>query len=679
MNVTEVNDPPVVTVNQGSVTAPEGGDKVLIPSFVSVSAGPPSENLQTVRGSCVANIPELVEGTIVLGLSGFSLQNPIGSLEFTPAKDLSGTTTVKCTVSDDGIPVMTSEFEFELIISETNDPPTATLTRTEVTLDEDVALFEVLNMFTGLSPGPQAEIDKGETYTINCLAGDNSLFTLAGRPKVNSAGTLSMIPAPDMVGTTKVDCTIADSGSPSMSIMKSFTVTVAEKNDAPLAVVTQERVTVAEDSDVSSFPGFVNPLSPGPASESTQTIKTTCFPTNAALFSTSVSIASFGTKIGELSFKPAQDAVGVTEVKCDVVDSNTGTEAPLTTSFSFTVEITEVNDPPTGLLKLMEISVQEDIGTFVSKAFLYQVAPGPTSEDSQVVTTTCVAEHTALFSSPPLIASTGDLTFVPAKDVSGKTDVTCTMTDNGSPAASTPLVFSVTILDTNDPPTGTLSRSMVSAAEDAGNVEFADFITGMSGGPALENGQTFTTTCLAEKPEMFKNQPTIAQQSPTVGKLLFTPADNAVGSTSVTCTIADDVTPPGETKLTFSVTLTETNDEPVVTYPGENNVKVTQDIVKRTYTYPSFLQALPGPESEGTQGLDSECLATNPELFEVQPTVNVINGGQGNLSFVAKAGLSEANAITSKVTCTFSDNGMPPLTTSTTFDIDFELVCFLFC
>ena len=671
VEVRDVNDKPKIIVNQMTVNAAEGGDKMTVGNFVTLDPGAPSESNQTMVATCVPADPSLVVGGVLLNTAGWNAVNQRNAaLEFKPSAQSSGTTKVTCTVSDNGVPSASSTFEFDLVVSETNNLPTGILSRTTVTVPEDSPLFELPGLLTGLSPGPQAEVANGETYSIACVSGDTSLFTPTGQPVVTTAGLLRLTPAPNAVGETDVTCTVTDTGTPARSISRTFKVMIAEANDPPVAVVTVPEVNVPEGSGLATLPNFVSPLNAGAPSESGQVIVTTCVAANPALFSTPVSVASFGLKTGELSFAPAPEAVGRTEVTCNVVDNGVPS---LTTSFKFVVNINEVNDPPSGLLKLQVVNVQEDFGTFTANSFLYQVKPGPPSESSQTVTTICRAANTALFSTQPVINSAGDLTLVPNTNSAGSTDVTCTLTDNGVPAASGSLTFKVNILDRNDPPTGTLSTAMVSVPEDSASVVIPDFITGMTAGPATESAQTFATTCLADTPAMFKQQPTIAKQSATVGKLMFQPAKDAVGTVGVRCTIADNVSPPAQKQLTFSVTFTETNDAPIVAVQGNRNIPVQQDVVERTYTFPSYLRVAAGPGSEATQVVTSTCIATNPHLFDVQPQITVVNGN-GNLTFVAKEGISQANVLESKVTCSFTDDGQPPMTTTEVFTIDFGLV-----
>eukprot|EP01064_Diplonema_japonicum_P022579 TRINITY_DN3254_c3_g1_i1.p1 TRINITY_DN3254_c3_g1~~TRINITY_DN3254_c3_g1_i1.p1 ORF type:complete len:3157 (+),score=755.26 TRINITY_DN3254_c3_g1_i1:110-9580(+) len=672
ISITDVNDPPNVVLNQMTVTARENSDAVVINEFISVTPGPTSELGQVLSSSCMVDDPTLLSAGPLLNLAGWSTTNQFGVLEFTPSTDKSGVTKATCVISDNGSPSQSNTITFDISVTEQNDPPTATVSQTFVTVSEGTSLYELPSFLTGITPGPPAEVARGETVSISCVPMDASLFTSAGRPSINSRGDLSLVPAPNAVGSSEVTCTVTDTGNPPQSITVQFTVQITEVNNPPIATLSMNSVTIDEDSGAAAFPRFVNPLSPGPPSEASQVIVTTCTTGQPALFVTPVSIASFGSQIGELTFTPAADAVGATEVTCRVQDNGV---PPLVTTFKFSVTINEVNDAPSALLKSNVATVTEDGGPFVSTAFVYQIEAGPSSESGQSVAITCTAEDVSLFTIQPTVSSSGNLAFTPSGDRSGSTKVSCSMIDNGSPPAATNIAFTVNVIDSNDPPVGTLKQTVIMIQEDADTVTIQDFITGLAAGPQSEvdAGQKVIVECVPEKPAMFETPPAIDTSSVLVGRLTFKIAANAVGATDVVCTARDDVVPPATRVMTFSVDVAEVNDPPVISIPDQNrNVPVYQDVTDRQYSFPQFMTVNPGPSSEGTQSVESSCTATNPHLFATLPSVQIVNN-VANLSFVAKSGLSQATALTSNVVCTFTDNGVPAMSSTQNFVIDFNL------
>eukprot|EP01060_Flectonema_neradi_P011963 TRINITY_DN1889_c0_g3_i2.p1 TRINITY_DN1889_c0_g3~~TRINITY_DN1889_c0_g3_i2.p1 ORF type:complete len:3105 (+),score=724.99 TRINITY_DN1889_c0_g3_i2:159-9473(+) len=670
VTITDVNDPPQITVNQMTVTATEGGDQTTVRDFATIIVGPPSESNQLIQASCTAADPSLLMSGPTLNVAGWSFANPTAVLEFTPSADRSGMTTATCTVSDNGTPSMSQDITFDIVITEHNDPPTFTLAQTQVTVVEDSVNFEVPNLVINLLPGPPAEVANGETVSVTCTAVNPNLFSVTGRPEIDNTGKLTLTPTPDAVGETDVSCTVTDSGSPPQSDSFTFKVVILEVNDHPIALLPTNTYTVPEDNGPTVVSGFVSPLSPGPESEAAQTIETICVPQDASLFSAPISVASFGANRGELSFTPADDAVGSTQVTCDVFDNGM---PPLSTSFTFTVTVTEVNDPPSALLKLTEVSTTEDQDMFSQSGFMYQLKPGPASESSQAIAITCVAANPMLFVQQPRISSAGELSFISAAEESGSTDVTCTLTDNGDPPAGKDYTFKVNIHEANDPPLGTLSTALVKVNEDAAT-ELLDFIVDMAAGPVREvqAGQTFTVSCLAADESFFLQQPAITvQNSGTAGTLTFTPGQDKVGVTDVTCTITDSYVPPATRELSFKIETLEVNDPPTVEMPNSDVIHYQDPVLKQS-SYPFFMIVNSGPSSEAGQQSTSTCTATNSHVFKEQPQL-LISNTNGTLVYTAKEGISAVNDVVSVVTCTITDNGNPAQQTQVSFNIDFRL------
>eukprot|EP01059_Diplonema_ambulator_P035599 TRINITY_DN8440_c0_g1_i2.p1 TRINITY_DN8440_c0_g1~~TRINITY_DN8440_c0_g1_i2.p1 ORF type:complete len:2814 (+),score=737.47 TRINITY_DN8440_c0_g1_i2:49-8490(+) len=663
--IEDVNDPPVVTVNMMTVVGQEKGDKVVVKDFVNISPGPSSEVGQVMSSSCKVDDPTLLSSGPLINLAGWSPDNQVGVLEFTPATDSSGVTTATCTISDNGMPTQSTEVSFDISITEVNDPPSATLSKDFVTVKEGSQLFELPSLFVDITPGPAQEVARGQTVSFQCTPADPGLFTPTGRPQVNSRGDLSMTPAADAVGSTKVTCVLTDSGNPPKSVTKVFTVQITEVNNEPVAVVTSSGVSVDEDSGPAVFRRFVDPLKPGPPSESSQVIVTTCYTTKPDLFSVPVSIASFGDKLGELSFTPAPDAVGSTEISCEVQDNGT---PPLVTSFKFSITINEVNDPPTALMTSDVVTLTEDTGMLSLTGFLYQISPGPESEKGQAVSVSCNAADESDFAAQPSISNTGELTFTTAENWSGATTVECNLVDNGVPPATTAISFKVNAIDSNDPPVGSLKTDVVKVTEDAGLVTIDGFLTGLAPGPAPEAaaGQKVTVKCTADDESIFEVMPKVDVD----GRLSFKTAKDKVGSVKVVCTAADSVTPPATTPFPFTVQIEDVNDPPVVTIPAKyQTLPVTQDQTSKRHTIPDFISVSPGPSSESSQSTVTSCTTNHPELFTEQPSID-----GSTLTFVTKGGFSQAEALPAAVTCTFTDDGVPVMQTTKTFNIDFELV-----
>ncbi|MBL9133835.1 MAG: hypothetical protein JNG86_21670, partial [Verrucomicrobiaceae bacterium] len=124
ISVTPVNNPPVVTLAQSTVTRLEDSGAYSAASFANFSPGPASESAQTLLGYTVTNNNNAL----------FSAQpaiNSSGTLSFTPAANAFGSATVTVVAQDSGGTanggVDTSTTTFTIAITSVNDAPSFTL------------------------------------------------------------------------------------------------------------------------------------------------------------------------------------------------------------------------------------------------------------------------------------------------------------------------------------------------------------------------------------------------------------------------------------------------------------------------------------------------------------------------------------------------------------------------
>lgn len=112
-------------------------------------------------------------------------------------------------------------------------------------------------------------------------------------------------------------------------------------------------ISIPEDAGPQTFDHWITGISPGPASEATQTVSFTTSSDQPALFSVQPAITPDGT----LTFTAADDAWGDTNITVTATDS-----AGTTSSQSFVLAITPVNDPPFFTLSSNSLSMLEDNG-----------------------------------------------------------------------------------------------------------------------------------------------------------------------------------------------------------------------------------------------------------------------------------------------------------------------------
>jgi hypothetical protein len=174
-------------------------------------------------------------------------------------------------------------------------------------------------------------------------------------------GTLGTIATPNCNGQTPSVCIALVTYSPDAdangsdsftyttnngtldSLPATVTITITAVNDAP-SFTKGSNPTVLEDSGPASFSGWATNISAGPSDESGQTVTFTASAGTSALFSSQPAVAANG----DLTFTPALNKHGTTTVT--VVAHDTGgtlNGGVSTSSQSFPLTITSVNDPPT--------------------------------------------------------------------------------------------------------------------------------------------------------------------------------------------------------------------------------------------------------------------------------------------------------------------------------------------
>ena len=660
IKVTEVNDPPTVTVNgvmmSPTITVSEDTGKVEESTFlIDLSPGPLSEHAtQSTSFACSAANPELFsqQPSIVP-------QGSTGTVLFFTEQDMAGRTTVSCVMTDTGVPAKSTSFSFFVVINEINDPPIATVTENPLRVNEDDPPVIRTGFLSPLAAGPPQEA--GQSFSTTCT--NNPAFFLI-RPEVDTSGTLTFTLQPDVSGTVSVTCSVVDAGGLQEDV--TFTVEIDEVNDPPIVLQTLSMVLVDEDTGAYDRVQWTK-LAPGPANEvaAGQIFTYTCSHTNPQLFVLGKTPEVVRTSsIARLSFEPSPDQAGESKVTCQLTDTGS---PPASTEVEFTIVIRDLNDAPTATCTLCAtgITVQEDSGWHSSMNFLTLISAGPVSEADQTLTTTCTTSGAdtlwykdstvtpAIDGRPRIDPLTGALTFQPNTDTSGSSTVSCTLTDNGTPQGLLTLTsFVITVEEVNDPPLGTVDPSgRASVAVGSGSTTMSAWVTGIAPGPPQESTQSVRITCVADTPALFTTtgQPTLDRVS---GDLTFTAAtDNSEGNSLVTCTLTDNGLPTVET-LTLSFVVAFENQPPTATATQEFVVVAEES---GPYTLASFLTNLAaGPAVEVAKGQSIAtivCTPTDTSLFSVSPVIN----NQGVLEFTPAVDAAGSTFVD----CLVNDNGQP--------------------
>jgi len=204
--------------------------------------------------------------------------------------------------------------------------------------------------------------------------------------------------------------------------------------------------TVFEDAGPQSV-GWASAISPGPASESSQSVSFETSTSNPGLFASGPAVAADGT----LTYTSAANAYGSATVTVTARDDGgTADGGDDSTSASFTVTILPVNDAP-GFSAGGSQTVVSLLGAQSISGWASGISPGPANESSQTVSFVVTTDKPNLFTVQPAVSPDGTLTFTPRLLGLGVATVTVRAVDSGGTAnggvdTSPPQSFTITIV-----------------------------------------------------------------------------------------------------------------------------------------------------------------------------------------------------------------------------------------
>ena len=149
---------------------------------------------------------------------------------------------------------------------------------------------------------------------------------------------------------------------------------------------------------------------------------------------------------------------------------------------------------------------------------------------------TLSAADPALFHTPPAINGFGGLTFIPAEDKSGSTEVSVIL-QSAEGLTTSPATFRITVLPVNDQPSFDAGGDVtVEAASGSHTIE--GWANNIIAGPADEAAQGLSFVVESNSaPELFQNPALLLSLN---GNLNFNLAPGAAGEATITISLADD-------------------------------------------------------------------------------------------------------------------------------------------
>jgi len=628
------NNPPVAVNDAPSVLEDSVNNNLNV--LANDSAGDPfPDGVIIITASSPAN------GTIVTSTS---------AITYTPNINFFGTDIFTYRIGD----VYGSGFSTATVtvtVTAVNDPPSFTK-GADQNINEEAGAQTVSGWASAISVGPANEA--GQTLTFTLTTTNPSLFVVA--PAVNpGSGNLTYAPAPNANGSATVFISLQDNGGTAnggvnTSITQTFLINVAAVNDVPTFVGGSNQ-SVAEDSSAQTVTNWATAVRPGPASAADESGQALTFNivsnSNPGLFSAGPTVTANSPPYpttANLNYTPALNANGTATLVINLQD-NGGTAnggVDTSTTFTFTITLTPVNDPPTAVDDTA--TVNEGSGATALNALTndYSANVDGLGEPLTITTLGLASNGTVI-----IIGGGTDVTYQPNADFFGSDSFTYTVSDG---AFSDTALVNVTVNAINDQPSFTPGPNQ-NVLEDVGAQSVPGWASALSPGPANESGQTLTFIVTSTDPSLFSAQPALAVAGSN-GDLTYTPASNVFGSATVFVTLQDNggTANGGDDSfgpLTFTITVTGVNDEPTFTNGGDRTA--LEDSVPQNFAGWGA-PVSPGPNESG-QSLTFTITNTNNSLFSAQPDIDELTG---NLTFTPAP---NANGSATMFATLFDDGG----------------------
>jgi VCBS repeat-containing protein len=351
-----------------------------------------------------------------------------GVLTFRISANETGAAFVSVTIHDDGGindgGATGNTATFTIRASAVNDAPTCS-GATEY-LDEDGSI-------SGSLTDRCSDVDSGLTYSELEPSGEGALA-------IDPDGFWTYTPDADSSGSDSFTFEATDGD---LTAWATIALVVAAINDAPTFSLSDD-LTIDEDSAAQSVQDFLTNASAGPSDESGQTLTLNAMNSNNDLFSSQPAINLL---TGDLTYTPEANANGVATVEVTLSD-NGGTETvgdDNTTTHTFTITVTGVNDAPVGVADFYTIAEDGVLTVAVEDGFL--------ANDTDVDGDTILFHSiTNSINGTRVGGSLGGFTFTPTPNFVGTAGFYYRMKDSVNGTMSELVHVTITVTAVNDAP-----------------------------------------------------------------------------------------------------------------------------------------------------------------------------------------------------------------------------------
>jgi Bacterial Ig domain len=552
-----------------------------------------------VTGSS-SNVSLVPNANIVISGSGTSCY-----VKLTPVANTTGNTDITLTLTDNGnpLPVETATRVFKLTVNAANDAPLISSIGAQVLLED-----------TPSSAISFTISDADSVVSCANVSGTSSNTAIISNANIVIGGsapncTVTLTSNLNTTGTANITLLLTDNGSPmpAKTASTTFSAIVAPSNDTPILS------SVSSQTTAPATPKVVNITATDIDSTLTCLGNISATSSNTALVPNTNIIVSGTAPSCSLTITPATGQTGTTTITVTLTDS--GTPMPAKTAVrTFSLTVNPVNQAPT-ISAITAKTTNEDTA-------ITNINFTISDTDSAVYCSNVTASsgNTGLVSNANIVITGTSpncmATITPTANQNGSTNITLTLTDNGTPmpGLSDSTTFTLTVNAVNDAPAMSAISNKTTDEDTATNAisfTITDSDSAVSC-PLSVVGTSSNQSIVAD------NQIVIAGSAPTC-TVTVTPVAEANGSATITLTLSDNGTPmPALTTIrTFTLTVT-----PVVDLSGTlsmtNLSGVASSYTGNTYARKIAFSGLTADESITSLEV---CLGTASESCDISSWV----------------------------------------------------------
>ncbi len=404
--VQNINDPPVI-VEIGDQSTNE--DVNLTGLSVDFDDADPTDSHTITVESDEINVT-------VANLSG-------NTYDLVPAGNWYGTAQITVTVTDDGTGPLSDVETYTLTVDPVNDAPVLVEIGNQST-NEDTDLNGLTVVFS--------DQEAFDTHTITVVS-DEPNVTVTGPTGNASGATYNLVPAADWNGTAGITVTVTDDGTGQLSDVETYTLTVDPVNDAPVIVEIGNQTTF-EDIPLTGLSVVFN----DPDAGDSHTILVSSLEPNVSVVG-----PSGNTSGSTYDLVPAPNWIGSAQITVTVTETG-GSGLSDTEIYAFNVGA--VNDAPV-LTEIGDQSTDEDTPLTGLSVVFSDLDP----TDEHVITVVSSEPGVSVVN---LIGNVSGSTYdlVPDADWNGSSQITVTVTDNGTGNLFDSETYTLTVQPINDAP-----------------------------------------------------------------------------------------------------------------------------------------------------------------------------------------------------------------------------------